>query len=155
MEDIGFQTEYSENQKCLGNGETIPKQWGSGPWKRIQHTRFEGIYVLNSCQMCPVQTIAWPLQNHIHHWKGLAFRNSFWYAAKSSNSYSEYTLIGTLYSTHQKTHHKQNLFCPELCEVKVCGSCVNYTIFMEFSVWVKLAKARFSSLRPYILLRNA
>lgn len=63
-------------------------------------------------------------------WKGLTFRNSFWYAARHSNSYSDYTLIGTLYSTHKKTHHKQKLFFSELCEVKVSGSCVNY-MFME------------------------
>lgn len=130
------------------------RQWRAGSWDIIHDTRFACIYGLKSCQVYPVQTIAWPLQIHIYHRKGHAFRNSFWYAAKNSNSYSDYTLIGTLYSTHKKTHHKQKLFFPELCEVKVSGSCVNYIIFMEFSMWVKSAKAHFSSLRSYIL-RNA
>lgn len=92
-------------------------------------------------------------KNHIYHLKGLAFRNSFWYAAKNSNSSSNYTLIGTLYSTHKKTHHKQKLFFPELCEVEVSGSCANY-VFMKFRVWLKSAKAQFSSFRPDSL-RNA
>lgn len=133
---------------------SVPRQWGSGPWDMIHLPRFACIYGLTSCQACPVQTIAWPLQNHSYHWKGLAFRNSFWYAAKNSNSYSDYDIIGAFYSTHKKTHHKQKLFFPELCKVKVSGSCANYIIFMEFSMWVKSAKPHFSPLRPHIL-RNA
>ena len=154
MQRLGSRYSILKTRIALGMEKPFPRQWGSGPWNMIHYTRFACIYGLKSCQACPVQTIAWPLQNHIYHWKGLAFRNSFWYAAKNSNSYSEYTLIGTLYSTHRKTHHKQNLFFPELSEVKVSGSCVNYTIFMEFSMWVKLAQAHFFSLQTYIL-RNA
>lgn len=52
-------------------------------------------------------------------------------------------LIGTLYSTHKKTHYKQKLFFPELCEAKVSGLCVNYIIFMEFSIRSGSAKGPF------------
>lgn len=126
----------------------FPRQWGSGPWDMIHCTRYACIYGLKVCQVCPIQTRPWPLQNYIYHLKGLTFRNSFWYAARNSNSYSDYTLIGTLYSTHKKTHHKQKLFFSELCEVKVSRSCVNY-MFIEYVG--ELSQAPFLLLGPYIL----
>lgn len=150
---LGSRQSILKTRIVLGTVKPFLRQKGSGPRDPTHYIRFACIYGLKSGQTCPIQTILWPLQNHIYHLEGLAFRNSFWYAAKNSNSYSDYTLIGTLYSTHKKTHHKQKLFFPELCEVKVSGLCANY-IFMKFTMWVKLAKAHFSSLRSYIL-RNA
>lgn len=140
--ETGFQAKYPKTKTYLR--KTMSTAIRLGPWNRIY------VYVsgLKPSQACPIQAITRPLKNPIYHWKGPAFRNSFWYAAKNSNNYSDYALIGTLYSTHKKTHHKQRLFFPELCEVKGSGLCVNSIIFMEFSPRVPSAKTHFSSLRP-------
>lgn len=126
--------------------KAAPKQWGSGPWDIIHGIRYACIYGLKAWQVCLIQIRPWPLKNHIYHLKGLTFRNSFWYAARQSNSYSDFTLIGTLYSTHKKTHHKQKLSFPNSVMWKYLDHVLTICLW---SMWVN--SAYFPYLQPYIL----
>lgn len=147
---IWFKVKYSESHSCLGDRAAISKAMRCGPSSRNPSTRQREFMVWSQARralsgpsrdLCKITSLIGKARLSVTLSDMLP---------KTQNSYSDYTLIGTLYSTRKKTHHKQKLFFSELCEVKVSGSCVNYIIFMEFSMWVKSAKAQFSALWPYI-----